>query len=154
MRVTVSGLDNIRNAVNRLLNVQDRVLAVARRLCEVGEPIIRQTHGHHAFIQIIDNGNGYSLSAEGTDILFIEFGTGDRAGIYSTLYDQVPVVVRPGSWSEAHGGEYAATGGYGRGFWHFGGLEYHYTEPHPAFYDAYQAMVQALPRIAQEEFNR
>ena len=34
--------------VQKLLDVKARVAEVAKRLCEVGEPIIRATHGNHA----------------------------------------------------------------------------------------------------------
>ena len=93
--------------------------------------------------------NGYKISAEGEDVLFIEFGTGDRAGVLSPLYDEVPADARPGSWSETHAQQYST-----QGFWYFGGKRYEFTEPHPAFYDAYQAMVEALPQIAQEVFGK
>ena len=134
--------------VQKLLDVKARVAEVAKRLCEVGEPIIRATHGNHARVWTEPSENGYKISAEGEDVLFIEFGTGDRAGVLSPWYDEVPAEARPGSWSETHAKQYSTNG-----YWYFGGQRYEYTEPHPAFYDAYQAMVEALPKIAQEVFS-
>lgn len=135
--------------VQKLLDVKARVAEIAKRLCEVGEPIIRATHGNHARVWTEQTEKGYKISAEGEDVLFIEFGTGDRAGVLAPWYDQVPPEARPGSWSESHARMYSRYG-----FWVFGGQIYHYTEPHPAFYDAYQAMVEALPQIAQEVFGK
>lgn len=135
--------------VQKLLDVKARVAEVAKRLCEVGEPIIRATHGNHARVWTEPTENGYKISAEGEDVLFIEFGTGDRAGVLSPWYDQVPTEARPGSWSETHAQQYSING-----YWYFGGKRYEFTEPHPAFYDAYQAMVEALPQIAQEVFGK
>ena len=135
--------------VQKLLDVKARVAEVAKRLCEVGEPIIRATHGSHARVWTEPTEKGYKISAEGEDVLFIEFGTGDRAGVLSPLYDEVPADARPGSWSETHAQQYST-----QGFWYFGGKRYEFTEPHPAFYDAYQAMVEALPQIAQEVFGK
>lgn len=149
MEVTITGIDSMINTVNRFLNIDERLDRIAKRLCEVGEPIIRQTHGHHAKVWYEQTSTGYRIVAEGQDILFIEFGAGDMAGTTVILYDQVPAVVRPGSWSETHAQQYST-----QGFWFFGGKMYRETVPHPAFYYAYQAMVQALQQIATEEFQK
>lgn len=146
--ITVTRTGDALEKVQRLLDIKSRVLEIAKRLCEVGEPIIRETHGNHARVWTEPTENGYKISSEGEDVLFIEFGTGDRAGVLSPWYDEVPASARPGSWSEEHAMMYSRYG-----FWVFNGQIYHYTEPHPAFYDAYQAMVEALPQIAQEVFD-
>lgn len=147
--ISVTRTGNALERVQKLLNVKARVAEIAKRLCEVGEPIIRETHGNHARVWTEPTENGYKINAEGEDVLFIEFGTGDRAGVLSPWYDEVPAEARPGSWSETHAQMYSRYG-----FWVFGGQRYEYTEPHPAFYDAYQAMVEALPQIAQEVFGK
>ena len=150
MELTVSGnLSRIIHRVYRYLDPEKKLLEIARRLCEIGEPIIRQTHGGHASIAVQPTDNGYKIVAEGEDLLFVEFGTGDMAGVMDAMYDAVPGSVGMGTWSETHAQMYSRYG-----FWVFGGQIYHYTEPHPAFYYAYQAMVEALPRIAQEVMNR
>lgn len=147
--ITVTRTGDALERVQKLLDVKAKLAEVAKRLCEVGEPIVRATHGNHARVWTEPTENSYKISAEGEDVLFIEFGTGDRAGVLSPWYDQVPPEARPGSWSESHARMYSRYG-----FWVFGGQIYHYTEPHPAFYDAYQAMVEALPQIAQEVFGK
>ena len=149
MDITVTQSGNMRGWINRMLHLREKVEEVAKRLCKVGEPIIQATHGNHARVWSEPTENGYKICAEGEDVLFIEFGTGDRAGVLSPWYDQVPSEVRPGSWSESHAQMYSRYG-----FWVFAGQIYHYTEPHPAFYYAYQAMVEALPQIAQEVFSK
>lgn len=146
LAVEVTGVRELKNFLAKY-DAKARCLELARRLCEVGEPTIRQTHGNHAHIEIKDFDNGYVLQAEGKDILFIEFGTGDKAGDEAALYDEVPASVAPGTWSEGHAQMYSKYG-----FWIFGGVRYESTDPHPAFYYAYQAMVDALPQIAQEVF--
>ena len=145
MEISITGTDAVYQRVRKLLNIEDRLLVIAKRLCEVGEPIVRQTHGSHARIWSEQTKDGYKVVAEGEDLLFIEFGTGDMAGVMSPMYDAVPASARPGSWSEQHAQMYSKYG-----FWVFGGQIYHYTEPHPAFYYAYQAMIQALPQIVQD----
>lgn len=147
MTFTQSG--NMRGWINRMLHLRENVEEICKRLCKVGEPIIQATHGNHARVWSEPTKNGYKVCAEGEDILFIEFGTGDRAGVLSPWYDEVPPTVRPGSWSETHAQQYST-----QGYWYFGGKRYEFTEPHPAFYYAYQAMVEALPQIAQEVFSK
>lgn len=151
MQITISGgVEQIQERIDKLRNLHARCNEIMRRLCEVGEPIIRATHGGHAVITTEKlQSNEYIIKAEGQDVLFIEFGTGDMAGVLDGWYDKVPSVVRPGSWSEQHARMWSRFG-----FWVFAGEIYHYTNPHPAFYDAYRAMVDALPQIASEVFSR
>ena len=147
MAVTQSG--NMRGWINRMLHLRENVEEICKRLCKVGEPIIQATHGNHARVWSEPTESGYKVCAEGEDILFIEFGTGLKAGQDAHLYDEVPGVVGEGTWSATHAKMYSTWG-----FWVFAGEIYYYTEPHPAFYYAYQAMVEALPQIAQEVFSK
>lgn len=149
MDITVTQSGNMRGWINRMLHLREKVEEVAKRLCKVGEPIIQATHGNHARVWSEPTKNGYKVCAEGEDILFIEFGTGLKAGQDAHLYDEVPGVVGEGTWSATHAKMYSTWG-----FWVFAGEIYYYTEPHPAFYYAYQAMVEALPQIAQEVFSK
>ena len=149
MDITVTQSGNMRGWINRMLHLREKVEEVTQRLCKVGEPIIQATHGNHARVWSEPTKNGYKVCAEGEDILFIEFGTGLKAGQDAHLYDEVPGVVGEGTWSATHAKMYSTWG-----FWVFAGEVYYYTEPHPAFYYAYQAMVEALPQIAQEVFSK
>ena len=149
MDITVTQSGNMRGWINRMLHLREKVEEVAKRLCKVGEPIIQATHGNHARVWSEPTENGYKVCADGEDILFIEFGTGLKAGQDAHLYDEVPGVVGEGTWSATHAKMYSTWG-----FWVFAGEIYYYTEPHPAFYYAYQAMVEALPQIAQEVFSK
>ena len=147
LRITVDGIDRIMERVNRLAQVHDRSAEIARRLCvEVGEPLIWAWHGNHARVFTEPTANGYSIVAEGEQVLFIEFGTGNAAGIYAQHYNgTVPAIVRPKSWSEQDAHMYEVLG-----FWIWHGHWFEETPPHPAFYDAYRAMLEAYPRIARE----
>ena len=149
MDITVTQSGNMRGWINRMLHLREKVEEIAKRLCKVGEPIIQATHGNHARVWSEPTESGYKVCAEGEDILFIEFGTGLKAGQDAHLYDEVPGVVGEGTWSATHAKMYSTWG-----FWVFAGEIYYYTEPHPAFYYAYQAMVEALPQIAQEVFSK
>lgn len=148
MQIAITGIDRIRERIERIANLQERCAEIARRLCEVGEPIIRAAHGNHATVMAAPIDNGYAITADGDHrLLIIEFGAGDAAGLMAGEYDEVPSVVRPGSWSATHARMYSRYG-----FWVFAGHILHEVEPNPAFYYAYQAMVEALPQIANEVF--
>lgn len=157
MQITVTG--SISKSIARLQtlgstssadSIEAKLKEVAERLCRIGEDVIRQVHGHHADrIATEKTAKGYKIVAEGQDILFIEFGAGDAAGSENALYDAVPAEARPGTWSMHHAQMYSRYG-----FWVFGGQIYREVQPTPAFYYAYEYMVQNLPMIAREVFGR
>ena len=154
MEIEISGLSGIGNVLSIMSKytgdkTKQKCAELAKRLCEeVGMPIIKAIHGNHSKIIPKATQSGYMISVEGEDVLFIEFGTGDMAGVMDALYDKVPDVVGQGTWSAEHAQMYTRYG-----FWVFGNQIYHYTEPHPALYYAYEAMVKELPRIAEEVFH-
>ena len=157
MQITVTG--SISKSIARLQtlgstssadSIEAKLKEVAERLCRIGEDVIRQVHGHHADrIATEKTAKGYKIVAEGRDILFIEFGAGDAAGSENALYDAVPAEAQPGTWSMHHAQMYSRYG-----FWVFGGQIYREVQPTPAFYYAYEYMVQNLPMIAREVFGR
>ena len=147
MNITVTGVEHTLKTLSRYTDMDAKLTELAERLCrEVGLPIISSVH-HGAYINPINK--GCSIVASGTDVLFIEFGTGDSAGVMDALYDAVPPEVGQGTWSATHAQMYTRYG-----FWVFAGTIYHETPPHPVFYYAYRDMVQAIPRIAREVFAR
>lgn len=148
MNITVKGIDHALKTLAKYNDLDRKLQELAERLCQIGEPIIRQIHGHHSDVWTEPTANGYRIVAEGEDVLFIEFGAGDAAGSDNGLYDAVPAVARPGSWSETHAQQYSRYG-----FWVFGGKKMTEVPTSPAFYYAYEAMVQAIPRIAKEVFG-
>lgn len=153
MQISVKGIDHAIRTIERYTDLRQKLSELAERLCAIGEPIIKQIHGNHSVVATEPTANGYRITASGEDVLFIEFGAGEDAGSENGKYDAVPSVARPGTWSEAHQGEYWRTGGPGVGHWHFGGHEINTVPPSPAFYYAYEYMVQNLPRIAREVFG-
>ena len=143
--ITVTGVDHAISALAKYVNIQLKLNEIAKRLCEIGEPIIKQIHGNHAVVTTEPVANGYMITASGEDVLFIEFGAGDQAGSENSSYDAVPASARPGSYSETHAQMYSRYG-----YWYFGGHRFTTVAPSPAFYYAYEYMVQNLPRIIRE----
>lgn len=89
--------------------------------------------------------NGYKVVADGDDVLFIEFGTGDAA-FYP---EDVGINVYPGSWSSTEGtGEYAKYGS-----WHHKKVKYRYSDPALGFVRAKAEILYQAPTIAKEIFN-
>lgn len=148
MNISVKGIDHAIKTIEKYADMDRKLAELAERLCQIGEPIIRQIHGHHSAVWSEPTANGYRIVAEGEAVLFIEFGAGDAAGSDNGLYDAVPAVARPGSWSETHAQQYSRYG-----FWVFAGQKITEVPTSPAFYYAYEAMVQNLPRIAEEVFR-
>jgi len=146
--IQISGVEHAIKTISKYVDMDAKLAELAKRLCDIGEPIIKQVHGSHSSVWSEPTENGYRIVAEGEDVLFIEFGAGDAAGSDNGLYDAVPSVARPGSWSETHAQMYSRYG-----FWYFAGKKLTEVQPHPAFYYAYEAMVQAIPRIAEEVFR-
>lgn len=145
MKVEISGIDHALETVTRFADIGAKMQEILHRLREIGEPIIRDVHKD---VTVEESAAKLMITASGEDVLFIEFGTGDMAGVMDALYDQVPSSVGQGTWSSTHAQMYSRYG-----FWVFANTIYHHTEPHPAFYYAYQAMVQALPQVAKDVFG-
>lgn len=143
--ITVTGVEHALATLSRYADIDKKLNEIAKRLCEIGEPIIRQVHGNHASVWTEPTATGYKITAEGEDVLFIEFGAGDQAGSENGNYDAVPSSARPGSYSETHAQMYSRYG-----YWYFGGHKFTTVAPTPAFYYAYEYMVQNLPRIIRE----
>lgn len=148
MQVTVSGVERAIRAVERFADTDRKLLEVAETLCAIGQEIASAGFGGHASVTTEPMQGGYKIVISGEEVLFIEFGTGDAAGIHAAQYDAVPEVVRPGSWSETHAHQYERLG-----FWFWHNQKFTETPPHPYTYDAYQAMVEALPRVINEVFR-
>ena len=63
--------------------------------------------GVTAIVLPLPGGNGYRIYAEGEDVYFLEFGTGDVAGMgYKGDVTDVSVPTYPGSWSVYHAQKY------------------------------------------------
>ena len=149
MQISVGGIGRAIQSVERFVDIDAKLLEIAETLCEIGEAVISSAHGKSGSVWTERTADGYKIVAEGEDVLFIEFGTGDSAGINAGKYDAVPSVVYPGSWSETHAHMYENLG-----MWMFGGQWINETPPYSAFYIAYKTMVEALPQIAEAVFSR
>lgn len=92
--------------------------------------------------------NGWEIVAEGENVVFIEFGTGDDTRNYRHL--DIGAEISKGSWSASEG-----TGTYARhGHWHYKGVDYKGTSPTWGFYYAKVEMKEQVVNIAKEVFKK
>ena len=148
MNITVTGLGHALQTVRRYVDAEDKAMELAYRLCEIGAAVADGTYHDSASVTVARTKHGARVNIDGEDVLFIEFGAGDASGALAHLYDAVPAVVAPGTWSATHAQMYSRFG-----FWVFANRMYHEVAPHPATYEAYQEMVRAIPKVAEEVFK-
>lgn len=122
---------------------------VCKRLAGIGA---QEANAH----LVLDNGNadasitvekmdgGYKLVMSGSDVYFIEFGTGSDVNAHY----QTSVPVFAGSWSMEHSQQYAK-----HGFWWYGGEIYVGTPAYMPMYYAEKKMREEIPHIVKEVFG-
>jgi len=129
--------------------VKPKLVEVCKRLAEIGA---QEANAHLALangnddarIDIEPMDGGYKLVMSGSDVYFIEFGTGsDVDAHYET---SVPVFA--GSWSMEHSQQYAR-----HGWWWYGGEIYTGTPAYMPMYYAGKKMREEIPRIVKEVFG-
>lgn len=148
MQITVSGVAHALKTIERYTDIQSKLMEIAYRLCEIGSTVCDSVYHTSVSVYVKKTDKGAMVVCEGEDVLFIEFGTGRLAGTTAGYYDAVPPEVGEGTWSATHAQQYSRWK-----FWWFGGRKYKFTPPHPATYEAYREMVQAIPRVAKEVFG-
>ena len=101
LEITQQGLND---AVNLLRKVnQSRIDTVMERLCEMGQNAAQTAFGGEVSVTWARSGNGYSVTANGEQVCFLEFGAGVASNAAHPFADDVSFSVAPGSWSQTHG---------------------------------------------------
>lgn len=143
--------------------IKPKLDEVCRRLAEIGCKAANEQYalanresaetgngGVMAVVLPLDNGNGYKIYAEGTDVYFIEFGTGNSAGMfYGDGLPETKVPVYPGSYSEQHAGQYAKWG-----YWFYQGKLMSSTTVYMPMYYAEKAIRENERLIVEEVFGK
>lgn len=130
--------------------IEPKLDEVCRRVAEIGALVANSR-------MVLSDGNtdvnitvekmdgGYKLVMSGTDVYFVEFGTGSEV---SSHYE-VSVPVFSGSWSMEHAQQYAK-----HGWWWYGGEVMTGTPAYMPMYYAGKTMREEIPKIAKEVFGR
>ena len=137
--------------------LEPRLKEVCRRLAEVGRDeahaiiIAASTNeygNNHARVEVEEMENGYKLVMSGTDIYFIEFGTGIFAGEYAGDASNVTVGAMPGDWSDTHARRFSDYG-----YWFYNNQFLRGTPAYMPMYYAGKKMREEMPRIVKEVFG-
>ena len=131
--------------------IKPKMDEVCKRLAQIGADAA-QAHisggfgnSDAAILPIVPIDNGYKIVMQGTDVYFVEFGTGDQVDAH---FD-VSVPVEWGSWSEEHGRQLLV-----RGFWFYGGDVLYGTPAEKPMYYAGKAIRENAKRIVREVFGK
>lgn len=130
--------------------IKPKLDEVCKRLAEIGAQeanahLILADGNTDARITVEPMDGGYKLVMSGSDVYFIEFGTGSDV----SAHYQVSVPVFAGSWSMEHKQQYAKNG-----WWWYGGEILTGTPAYMPMYYAGKRMREEIPRIVKEVFGR
>ena len=138
--------------------VHKKAIELCKRLAEIGLSVAKiyfiPSNGNtDVTLSVTPLNNGYLLRADGKDVCFMEFGAGVTAGLgYDTAQVTPPVDIEPGSWSEAHNGQFFKTGGFPNGYWYYNGEPMNAIVPQMGMYHAVKEMTQRIEQVAREVF--
>lgn len=135
-------------------DVEKKLDEVCRRLAEIGAEEARRIVGMvdpmegNTDITISTHKieNGWAITASGSDVYFIEFGTGDMATSTHGFEPDVPVA--PGSWSAEHAQKYSENG-----YWWYNGQMLTETYSYAPMFRADRVIRENLRRVEKEVFR-
>ena len=114
------------------------------------DPNMMKTGNEGLRVSVEKTDNGYAIKAEGSQVVFLEFGAGVPTQDHE-LSGPLPIEIMPGSWSEGPDGAHTWSKWLedGRRF-----EDYPYNKtPRMGMWEAYKAIVAAQERIAKEVFQ-
>ena len=132
--------------------VEPKLKEVCRRIAEIGAQearahlVLANGNTDAAISDPIPTENGYKVVMSGSDVYFVEFGTGNDVNAYTA---NTTVLVAPGSWSETHAKRYM-----NYGFWYYNKVRYEGTPAYMPMYYAGRKMREEAHRIVKEVFGR
>lgn len=124
---------------------------VCRRLAEIGAQEAQMhlggAHGNTdvTIAPIEKIGNGYKIVMSGSDVYFVEFGTGNQVDPH---FSNVSVPIAWGTWSEQDKQLL-----YRHGFWWYGGEKLEGTPAYKPMYYAEKVIRANINRVVREVFG-
>lgn len=131
--------------------IKPKLDEVCRRIAQIGateaQAHLSRMYGNTdaTVLEPIKIDNGYKLVLQGTDVYFIEFGTGDQVSPHAVT--SVPVGY--GTWSAEHQQQLTRYG-----FWWYGGEKLTGTPAEMPMYYAGKRMREEIPRVIKEVFSQ
>lgn len=152
--LSAESIDQAVEEINQLARTLNSKLdEICRRLAEVGiqeanAQLVLASGNTDAFVEgtPVKTANGYKIVMSGTDVYFVEFGTGDSVNAHGYT---VSVPVYGGSYSETHKQNIQKYG-----FWWYGGEQLTGTPAYMPMYNAGKAIRDAFPKIVEEVFSK
>lgn len=148
-------VDNAIAKVNSYKNsLQEKANEICSKLAVIGAQVVEYAYyGDEDYeVSCITNGNSSMIIAEGSEVLFLEFGTGiyteDHTGEMET--EGLPPIF-PGSYSQLEGRGFFRPG---HEYWFFQHKKYVGAYPTRGFYMASQEMKEQAVEIAKKVFKR
>lgn len=147
---------SIKKAVNDINKYQEdvdkKIKLLLTRLGHLGVDVAKSNFGSAVTVTVDIRDDGFVINANGDAVCFLEFGAGTKAGLGVPLseYKELPIEVRPGSWSEEHAREFVNTG---YKYWTFGGKKIEFIEPRMGMYKASRKIQEEVVNIAKEVFG-
>lgn len=131
-------------------NFDRKVDEFLHEVAEVGQVAAEGNYGDSEIMVRIDPiPGGYCLSANGEQVVFIEFGAGKGVNPGNELADRMPFDVYDGSYSDMNHGEYQSTG---YRFWHYEGVKYYEIAHRDGMQQALIEMLDKWREIAERVF--
>ena len=161
IQVDIFDPTSIQNAIDILGGnnkwIEEKCKELTRRLAEIGmQQAVVSYQGAvldgnaDVSVRIYETPSGYAIEAYGSDVYFVEFGTGISAGNgYDTQEISPPVSIESGSYSQTVGkGKFSEE----HPWWWYNGIRYQGTRPYMGMYHASKAIKQNILKVAQEVF--
>ena len=86
-----------------------------------------------------EHGDGWLVTADGKEVMFLEFGAGIAADPQHPWSNEMPFRVEPGSWSEDHAKQFSE-----KGYWFYDKTSWSYIPATRAMYNASLAVRQKI----------
>lgn len=159
IKINVLDIDSIDNAIAQLnaysKSLQDKAEEIAKRLAVIGMQIVDYQYNlsHEEYeVSCITNGNSSMIIAEGSNVLFLEFGTGvyTEDNTEEMEAEGLPPIFA-GSYSQSEGmGHFRPD----HQFWYYEGKKYAGTMPMQGFYFASKEIKERAVEEAKKVFKR
>lgn len=143
---------------SRTKSLRGKMDEVCRRLAELGAIEARklfykaasaETGNGNVSVSVEKTPNGYKIVAKGEDVYFIEFGTGDAAGMYyGDGLPETDIPIYPGSYSERNAARYSTYG-----YWFYNGEIMSSTDSYMPMFYAGKKIRKNARRVMKEVFS-
>ena len=131
----------------------EKVDEYLRGLAEIGERAAQGAYaGTPVDVSVQKLNDGYSVSADGREVVFLEFGAGSTVNVSNRFAGDMPFEVSRGSYSDSKNppGEYAKTG---YKYWHVGQNKVTHVDPRNGMHKAYKAIMSDMQDLAKVVFG-